>query len=111
MNNPDKRLASIEQENVLAKLACAKRLTKKHWRLLKASGLASSKRQWVLTPAAELFIEMITMVHGPHMEMDEAALWHNVLRWSDSPDLLCNFWEAQDHKELLLRAKRQRNGW
>ena len=111
MKNPDEKLVSAEQENVLAKLAAAQRLKKKHWRLLKASGLASSKRQWILTPAAELFVEMITMVHGPHMEMDDTALWHNVLRWSESPDLLCNFWEAQDHKELLLRAQRQRNGW
>ena len=96
------RPMSIEQETILAKMAAASRLTQKHWRLLYGSGLTNYKSQWFTSEAVDLYIQTITLVHGPTMSNMQAATWHDILRWGAKPELLERFWSWHDGDRLKL---------
>ena len=68
-----------EQESLLATFASAKRLLRKHWRLLGNSGLMRTDRNYILTPSAKIYISMVTLVHGAVMSKREAYDWAKVL--------------------------------
>ena len=76
-----------EQESLLASFAAAKRLLKKHWRLLHDSGLMRKDRKYILTPSSEIYKSMITKVHGAVMSNREAYHWTKVLSHINDLDL------------------------
>ena len=103
------RPMSIEQENILAKMAAAPRLTQKHWRLLYGSGLTNHGSNWFTSEAAKVYIQTITLVHGPTMTKMHAATWYDILRWGAEIRLLEKFWKWHDSDSLdILRELRKR---
>ena len=82
-----------EQEDMLARLACAPVLRRKHWKQLKRSGLTTEKKIYSLSPFAEFLVNMITTVHGPNMKYHQLRFWHIVLTHSKSSVILEKFWE------------------
>ena len=82
-----------EQEDMLARLACAPTLRRKHWKQLKRSGLTTEKKIYSLSSFAEFLVDMITTVHGPSMKYHQLRFWHIVLTHSKSSDIIEKFWE------------------
>ena len=88
-----------EQEDMLARLASAPSLRRKHWKQLKRSGLTTEKKIYNLSPSAEFLVNMITTVHGPNMKRQHLRFWHIVLTHSKSSSIIKEFWEMHDTKD------------
>ena len=85
-----------EQEDMLARLASAPSLRRKHWKQLKRSGLTTEKKIYSLSSSAEFLVNMITTVHGPHMKRHQLRFWHIVLTHSKSSAIIEKFWGMHD---------------
>lgn len=75
---------SKEQESMLAGFASTKRLEKKHWDLLEASGLTRKNKKYILSPSAEVYVTMITLVHLHLMSKYQRLIWLRVVGYLDS---------------------------
>ncbi|OUU31137.1 MAG: hypothetical protein CBB97_00410 [Candidatus Endolissoclinum sp. TMED37] len=84
-----------EQESILAMLAGQKDLVEKHWTLLESSGLTEENKNYILSPSAELYITMITLVHLHLMSECQKFVWSKVVRYlnvsSTQHDVVKNF--------------------
>ena len=85
------RPITIEQEETLARLAAASKLTKKDWRLLLASGLVNSRNKLLYNSSSVTYIRGITLIHCAHMNKHQISSWSSVLWWSRDFDLTQHF--------------------
>lgn len=75
---------SKEQESMLAVFASTKTLDKKHWDLLETSGLTRKNKKYILSPCAEVYVTMITLVHLHLMSKHQRRIWSRVVGYLDS---------------------------